>query len=437
MLFGRKKIETIRAKDLLGLAMRMFKVNPKRMILTILGIGISFSTIFFLISLGYGLQDLILGQISSQTALLTLDVQSPDSTALPIDNTIVSKIKAIKGVQSVDPLLAVPGQIKIGDVRVEASFNGASQNYFDNNKFHLTAGSYPSGSDAAKELTVSGSLVQQIGGTANNIIGKKVNIIYLVSQTTRVGAGKPTSSQSGQTAQKTNSAAGSSNSSGTQDQVIQIQPPDLYTITGVTDDDTGVAYLPFNDMSSLDVPYGSVKVLVDSNEDMTAVKGAIAELGLGATSIADTIDQANKVFTFFRVILVLFGIASLIVAVIGMVNTMTIILLERTREIGIMKIFGITRGDIQKLFMFESLMIGFLGGLSGLLLGFIFSQIFNFGINLLAHSLGGQPVNLFVYPLWFVLTIIGFASFVGLAIGFPPSRKASKVDPLIALSYSK
>lgn len=96
----------------------------------------------------------------------------------------------------------------------------------------------------------------------------------------------------------------------------------------------------------------------------------IIERGFTVSTISDTIERANKIFNALQIILGLFGIAALVVAVIGIINTMTIALLERIQEIGIMRVIGVADKDIEKLFLLESLVIGFLGGLSGLIIGF-------------------------------------------------------------------
>jgi len=114
---------------------------------------------------------------------------------------------------------------------------------------------------------------------------------------------------------------------------------------------------------------------------------------------------------------------------------MTISLLERTNEIGIMRAIGASPSDVMWLFLGESLMIGFLGGLSGIILGVAVSQLFQMIINLLSRSLGGEALNLFSYPLWFMLFIIVLSTSVGLIGGFFPARRSAKLNPLDALRY--
>ena len=102
----------------------------------------------------------------------------------------------------------------------------------------------------------------------------------------------------------------------------------------------------------------------------------------------------------------LFGIIALIVSAIGMFNTMTIALLERTQEIGIMKTLGASSLDIWKMFLTESMMIGFFGGAFGVIIGFLASRILNIGLNFLAKSFGGLEIELFYIPVWFIIFIL-------------------------------
>ena len=162
---------------------------------------------------------------------------------------------------------------------------------------------------------------------------------------------------------------------------------------------------------------------------------SITDMGYSVLALSENIDQINKVFQAIQIVLGIFGLVALFVAAIGMVNTMTVTLLERINEIGIMKAIGASDKDIGKMFLVESLMIGFSGGIGGIILGFLVSRIFNLGINMLAQSFGGQPVNLFYTPLWFIAFIVIFSTLVGFFSGIIPSKRASGMNPLEALRY--
>ncbi len=131
-------------------------------------------------------------------------------------------------------------------------------------------------------------------------------------------------------------------------------------------------------------------------------------MGFTVLSLSDTIEEANKIFQAIQIILSLFGAVALIVSAIGMFNTMTIALLERTQEVGIMKSLGASNKDVWKLFLVEAIIIGFLGGVSGIVVGLAGGAGLNFGVNKLASSLGGSEVDLFYTPNEFIIIIVIF-----------------------------
>jgi putative ABC transport system permease protein len=151
--------------------------------------------------------------------------------------------------------------------------------------------------------------------------------------------------------------------------------------------------------------------------------------------MTDTLDQINKIFNVTQVTFTLIGIVALLIAAIGMLNTMTVSLLERTREIGIMKAIGATERGIQQMFLAESVLMGMGGGGAGLVIGFIFCQLVNFFVNLLALSLGGTRLNIFYTPLWFFVLVFCFSLLIGFFTGLFPARRASRLNPLDALRY--
>jgi ABC-type antimicrobial peptide transport system permease subunit len=114
---------------------------------------------------------------------------------------------------------------------------------------------------------------------------------------------------------------------------------------------------------------------------------------------------------------------------------MTITLLERTEEIGIMKSIGASDMGISAMFFMEAVIMGFLGGCAGIAIGLLLGEGFNLIINFVASRFGGVKVDLFYSPMWFVLAILAFSGIVGFFTGFTPARRASKIDPLDALRY--
>jgi putative ABC transport system permease protein len=119
-----------------------------------------------------------------------------------------------------------------------------------------------------------------------------------------------------------------------------------------------------------------------------------------------------------------------------MFNTMTVTLLERTKEIGIMRTIGASNLTIEILFLSEAVLMGFFGGLSGAAIGVGGGVSINIILGFVARRMGGQAVNLFEFPAWFLIFMVVFSAILGALTGYFPSRRAAKLNPLDAIRYS-
>ena len=257
-----------------------------------------------------------------------------------------------------------------------------------------------------------------------SMIGKEISFSFFV----------PKNSSDSNT--DTNADVNSQSQGEDQTTLERVESDKKYKIVGVIDGQDNVVYINSSSLDNLNInEYGQVKVKSHSNGEMTTVRDTILGYGFLVSSLSDTVDQANKIFNVIKIILMLFGIVALIVSAIGMFNTMTITLLERTEEIGIMKSIGASDMGISAMFFMESAIMGFLGGCAGVSLGWLLGRVFNVIINFVAARFGGESVSLFYSPTWFVLSILIFSGVVGFFTGFVPARRASKIDPLDALRY--
>ena len=112
-----------------------------------------------------------------------------------------------------------------------------------------------------------------------------------------------------------------------------------------------------------------------------------------------------------------------------MFNTMIVGFMERTYEVGILKSIGATDTDVRNLFLMEATIMGFLGGIGGIVLGMSAGVFFNLTLSLIATKLGGKAFQLFITPAWFILFVILLSVFIGLASGFWPARRAALLSP--------
>jgi len=181
--------------------------------------------------------------------------------------------------------------------------------------------------------------------------------------------------------------------------------------------------------------YSTVTVRVASPRLVADVKAELEERGLRTFALMDQLDEMKKGFVIMDMFLLAIGMIGMTVASLGIVNTMVMSILERYREIGIMKAVGATDGDVQKIFLFESGVIGFLGGLFGLALGWAVSGIINVVVNGLSSREGVPHIHYFSFPWWLCLGAIAFSILVSLIAGIFPTIRAAAVDPVVALRH--
>lgn len=256
-----------------------------------------------------------------------------------------------------------------------------------------------------KEILVSTGFLNALKLDPESVIGKNLSVQYIVSGGLVAGMkGKVTS-----------------------------EPTD-YVIVGVfNQDDQSMLFAPLSDLESMGVSkYSLAKVLTQDPTGLEGVRERIAALGFRTRSIADTLLQVNKLFSIMRFLLGSFGMIAFIVALFGMFNTLTVSLLERTREIGVMKTLGTTNRDIRRLLIVESSLIGIAGGLMGVVLGVMLGLSLNW-LSMLTRT--DKTLSLFQFPPLFLLFVFLLAALVGMLTGLYPARRAHKISALNALRY--
>jgi putative ABC transport system permease protein len=342
-----------------------------------------------------------------------------------ISDDDIAKIKAVEGVEQVREDITVnlqyitrPGQKKyVGTV--------AAINPFQ--KPELLAGqiSTPLGE---KQLVLSESYLQSLGfDSAQSAIDKKVilSVLKPVSQQSLTGSGQPPTLAQESVQQEFNIAA-------IYKKPTTSQPgTELYMYTSQAD------ARALNDIATAGTAnfrkYQYVNVRIEGGKDPQTLKAAqerIKELGFTAQSVKDTQEFLNQIIAILQGIVLGFALIAIIASVFGIINTMYISVLSRTREIGLMKALGMRRRDIGRLFRFEAAWIGFLGGIIGASLAVALGLALNPWISS-KLSLGNDRILIFNPIQIGVLILILIV--VSIFAGWLPSRKAAKLDPIEAL----
>jgi len=397
----------MKLRHLLKLATRMFITQPTRMIFTILGISIGIGAIFFLVSLGHGLQRLMLEQITTEETLLTLDVVPPRAELVALDSKVLDQISKIPYVEEISPLITIPGQITLGELTSDVIVQACYSSYFKLGGRRTMAGEFFK-EDRVYQVVLSSFLLKTFNLEAEQALNQEVKFTLFLPKRIE------------------------------EREEIKIIPREVsYRISGIVEEVVSpLVYLPLGTLEDLNLQtFSGAKVKVSHPRYMEEVENQIIGMGFLVSSLSEMVEEANKIFGALQIILAIFGLIALFVAAIGLVNTMTVALLERTHEIGVMKSLGGEDKDIGKMFLVESSLIGFLGGFGGIVLGKIGELSFGGILNILARGLGGIPVDIFYTPLWFIIFIILFASLVGFLSGIFPAKRAAKMNPLEALRY--
>lgn len=183
------------------------------------------------------------------------------------------------------------------------------------------------------------------------------------------------------------------------------------------------------------IGYSAVTVKLGSLRDLDPVRTEIRKMGFATFALADQFDEITRAFYIMDMVLAAVGMIAIVVAALGIVNTMVMSILERFREIGIMKAVGASDGDIRRIFFFESGAIGLVGGAAGCLLGWVTSLVINRVVDFYLARQGVPAVAYFAFPFWIFLGAVAFAVLVSLVSGIYPARRAARIDPVAALRH--
>ncbi|HZU32819.1 MAG TPA: FtsX-like permease family protein, partial [Candidatus Angelobacter sp.] len=295
---------------------------------------------------------------------------------------------------------------------------------------------------------------------ANQLLGKYIVMRY---HTREMGASAPLEGQTAKSPKKGEHETGSLNDEGTQDEEAQsfnLVPKQLrLKIVGIVSSEPNRAlrqgrtpmFMPLAVAESLNMvqagelwstlrpsqtkTYIALIVRVAKSKSVEQVEDEIKKQGFNTFSILDASKGITRFFTFLDMFLLIFGSLALAVASLGIVNTLVMAIMERRREIGIMKALGASDGDVKRIFFFEAGTMGLFGGAVGAALGWMIGKAINLGTNIYLQRQDIKPENFWYVPWWLVAFALGFSIFVSLFAGLYPASRAAKLDPVQALRH--
>lgn len=398
-----KKRGVIQFHILMRLAYKNLFFKKLRTTLTVMGVVIGIGSIVFLLSFGFGLQDLVNKQVIGSSSVQTIDVTTPRSKILKLNQEVVSQVKGMAGVKTVAKSYNTAGRIKLHGSQTESVVYGVNSEFIDLSSLQFTSGTSLDNKNN-DEAVINSSLAKALSiSDTSKVKNQKLSVSFdAINSTT--GEKKVV----------------------TKDVAIQ----------GIYESDArSEVFIPSLHFESAGVTDATqLKVVVDKKDQVAPVRKAIESLGFTTTSPLDTIDQINQFFTLLRFILLGFGGIGMVIAILGMFNTLTISLLERTREIALMISLGARKQDIRRLFFVEALLLSLLGGFLGVLGAVLFGMIGNLVLNTYAHHNGvKEHVSAFVVSPSLAGIILLLSALIGLIVVYFPARRAAQINPIEAL----
>lgn len=397
--------DSIRPTILVRIAFSNMFYKKLRTTLTVIGVVVGIGAVVFLLAFGYGLRDLVTKQVVDSNSIRTIDINQANPAILSLDTATEQKIEAFNDVESVSRVFSYAGQVDYSNSKTGIVVFGTDQQYMDLNAFSLVAG--PNVSIEDKNIVVvNASFLKAIGiKEPQEILNKKLDIAIQIPKDIRPEGMEGDIEVSLKVASIIESGSGAE----------VFVSKSIFTENRI-------------DKAS------QAKVLVANKEAVSDLQKRIASLGFTTASPFDTVEQIDQVFGVLNYIFLGFGGIGLVIAVLGMFNTLTITLLERTKEIGLMRTLGARRKDIRRLFILESMGLSFMGGVFGVLTAYGLSRIVNGFLNSLANSRGlGETISVFTFRSSLVIQVIVFSALLGLVVVYFPARRAARMSAIEAL----
>lgn len=465
--------------DLLRMSINSLRRRKLRTFLTVLGVLIGTASIVVMISLGLGMQQSLYQEVEQSGGLTSITVTGTDggdgmmsdSTGADeqsekrIDDRLVETISKLNHVKLAAPIYETSVILLKGSYIANVQLQGMTPEGLKAQNIDLGEGTLPKTGTGKLDLVFGNGVITDFyeKGSGNGYYdtGETPNInlmkdsMFLITDTENYdtdnsaafgestdSSGSDGQSDSGQpkTVQKYVVRASGVVSGGLDDYTTSYDSVycDLETLKQLLRKEYAGRVIPGQPQTKAGKPlkefyYTSLKVKADDMDHVNEVADAIRNMGYNVETNAEYLDSMKSQFAVVQAVLGGIGAVSLLVAAIGIANTMMMSIYERTKEIGVMKVLGCSLKNIREMFLLEAAFIGLLGGIAGNILSFVMSAV----INVVAGSSGvlstGTDSSISYIPWWLVLLSMAFAVLVGVLAGYFPAKRAMKLSPLAAI----
>ncbi|SHJ88228.1 ABC transporter permease [Hespellia stercorisuis] len=482
--------------DLLMMSINNLRRRKLRTFLTVLGVIIGTASIVVMMSLGMGLQKSMYEQAEQSGGLtsMTVSIKQGDDNAKKAKNKpqyitdeVIAQLGKIAHVKSATPVLQVSGILYQGKKQAEVRLTGMKQDALQAQNLPVGWGTLPGektsgGSNEDALQLLPGNMViasfhgknesygdmwgmDSQGAESPEKMWKADNVFFSLEQEAQSStsggaggssAGEGADSGNSEDASHSNSAASAMASGNTaKKSYVEISG----VLKGKTTDWTSYGNEVYCDLDDLlhflkaqikngvipgqpktkagaaypFLAYSSVKIKVDDPKMVETVMSQVKEKGYEVTSNMEYINSSRKQSAMIQGVLGAIGAVSLLVAAIGIANTMMMSIYERTKEIGVIKVLGCGLRTIRQMFLTEAAFIGLLGGAAGIMLSYAMSLVINQVAKGASASMGISG-NISYIPVWLSFVAVVFAMAIGMVAGYFPAVRAMKLSPLAAIN---
>jgi putative ABC transport system permease protein len=449
----------MKTRDLADLAVRNLGEALFRNALTTLGVAVGVASLVAMLSLGVGLQQLASKRLSQSGLFDTIFVTpknsfrgmgrpqrevQPDRPARALDEDAREEIEKLPNVIEVYPQVRFFTEVRFNNKPYATVVAGMPDSSKNSGSFDGMQGHFFS-SLTANEAILQVEFAKDLSEKPDSLLGQELILRYAERQALAPNAADPPGN------------------AGEPSGGFSVVPRELrLKIVGVVETEPAAGYggygnarllMPLetaatlraaqvNDLRDIvrdskanKTTYPSLSVRAKSPSLVEALEASIKALGFNTFSLLDASKSLRTFFSVFDLLLGIFGSLALAVATLGIVNTLVMAILERRREIGILKALGAADSDVQQLFFVEAGVMGFLGGILGVLFGWLLGRALTYGTNVYLHRQNLNSIELSSVPWWLVLSALVFAVLVSLAAGLYPASRAAKLNPVDALRY--
>jgi putative ABC transport system permease protein len=469
----------MKLRDLTELAARNLREAVLRNSLTTLGIAVGVASLVAMLSLGVGLQELASTRLSrsglfdavfvtTQTNMRAFGGPPRASAdrvstqpARKLDEEARRQLSEIKNVVEVYPEVRFPTEVQFEGKPYSTTVAGIPVSARGDGAFDEMKGAFFSGPEA-NEAILQIEFARDLSKQTDSLIGKDLVLRYAEKQALPADDSAPRQSKANRSAANDSAISNTMSADTPASGGFSLVPRELkLRIIGVVETEPATGFggfgrgrllIPLQIAQNLRIAqptdmremlrgntgkptFETLTVRVSSPKAVQGVEDAIKGMGFGTFSILDATKNLMLFFTVFDSLLLIFGSLALTVASLGIVNTLVMAILERRREIGILKALGAADRDVRRLFFVEAGAMGLLGGVLGVAMGWLIGRALTIGTNAYLKRQELPAIDISSIHWWMVALAIGVSFFVSLAAGMYPASRAARLNPVEALRY--